>query len=119
MKIGRGPLVLVLLALTVLAVTPAPAQVAGATLSGTVSDASGAAVPNAKVSIKNNATSVVTEVTTDTAGFYDACRICCQGCTTPQSQLEGFPLPCRGRFTLSVGASTKSTGYCLAGRPGE
>ena len=44
MKIGRGMLVYVMLALTVLVSTPVYAQVAGATLSGTVTDASGAAV---------------------------------------------------------------------------
>ena len=42
----------------------------GATLSGTISDASGAVVPNAQVSVRNTATGVVREVTSDTAGFY-------------------------------------------------
>src|SRR5258708_13705517 len=72
MKIGRGLLVFVMLSLAVVASTPVYAQVAGATLSGTATDASGAAVPNAKVSIINSATGVVREVTTDSAGFYGA-----------------------------------------------
>jgi hypothetical protein len=46
------------------------AQVTGATLTGTVTDAQGGAVPNAKVSAKNVATSVVTESTTNSAGAY-------------------------------------------------
>ena len=46
------------------------AQVAGATLSGTVTDASGSAVANATVSIKNTETGIVRETTTDSAGLY-------------------------------------------------
>src|SRR5438445_13322360 len=46
------------------------AQVAGATLSGTVNDPSGAVVPNAQVSARNTATGVARVATTDSAGFY-------------------------------------------------
>jgi len=45
-----------MLALTVLAANPLCAQVAGATLGSTATDTSGAAVPNANVSIKSTAT---------------------------------------------------------------
>ena len=104
MKIGRGPLVFAMLALTVLASTPVRAQVAGATLSGTVSDASGAAVPNAKVSIKNNATSVVTEVTTDSAGFYSVPNLL-PGVYDTTVAASGFSSSVQRGLTLSVGAS--------------
>jgi hypothetical protein len=50
----------------------AHAQVSGATLSGTVSDSSGAVVPNVQVSIKNEGTNEVRTVTVDAAGFYSA-----------------------------------------------
>jgi outer membrane receptor protein involved in Fe transport len=48
------------------------AQVVGATLSGTVTDPSGAAIPGARISIKNQSTAEVTSLTTDSAGFYSA-----------------------------------------------
>jgi outer membrane receptor protein involved in Fe transport len=51
---------------------PAHPQGAGATLSGTVTDDSGAAVPSAPVSIHNVQTGVVREVPTDADGFYSA-----------------------------------------------
>src|SRR3984893_16968887 len=48
------------------------AQVAGGTLSGTITDTSGAVVPNADVQIKNSATGIIKTVTTSTEGFYTA-----------------------------------------------
>jgi hypothetical protein len=50
--------------------SPARAQVAGATLSGTVTDPSGAAIVGARVSVTNRATGVNRAVPTDSAGFY-------------------------------------------------
>jgi hypothetical protein len=49
---------------------PVSAQVTGATLSGTVTDASGAVIANAQVSTKNTATGITKDTTTDSAGFY-------------------------------------------------
>jgi outer membrane receptor protein involved in Fe transport len=46
------------------------AQVVGATLSGTITDPSGGVIPNAQVSVRNTATGVAREVTTDAAGLY-------------------------------------------------
>src|SRR6266852_9765007 len=51
---------------------PLHAQVAGATLSGTVMDQSGGVVPQAAISIKNIATGITRSSTTSTAGFYSA-----------------------------------------------
>src|SRR5260221_3827158 len=50
--------------------TPLRAQVAGATLSGTITDSQGGAVVGAKVSAKNGATGVTTESTTNATGAY-------------------------------------------------
>jgi outer membrane receptor protein involved in Fe transport len=46
------------------------AQVSSGTLVGTVYDATGGAVPNAKVDVKNEDTNVVSSTTTDSAGQY-------------------------------------------------
>jgi Carboxypeptidase regulatory-like domain len=50
--------------------TPLRAQVAGATLSGTITDSQGGAVVGAKVATKNGATGVTTESTTNASGAY-------------------------------------------------
>src|ERR1700722_6385413 len=49
---------------------PARAQVSGATVSGTVTDPSHAAVADAQVSIADTATHVIHQTNTDSAGFY-------------------------------------------------
>jgi hypothetical protein len=54
-----------------LASVPLHAQVAGASLTGTISDAQGGAVPSAKVTAKNGATGVTNETSTNAAGVYN------------------------------------------------
>jgi uncharacterized membrane protein len=56
--------VMAFLAITNISTVRANAQVAGATLSGTVTDPSGAAIAGARVSISNMATGVVRDATT-------------------------------------------------------
>lgn len=51
------------------------AQVVGATLSGTIVDASGATVPNVTVTIKNTETGIVRSATTNSAGLYSAANL--------------------------------------------
>jgi hypothetical protein len=63
------------------------AQSITATLTGTVTDSSGAVVPNAEVAITNTDTNVGTTVTTDNKGSYTA------------------PLLPRGQYTIEVSAS--------------
>lgn len=50
--------------------SPARAQVAGATITGTVTDATGGVIAKAQVSAKNVATSVITASTTNSDGLY-------------------------------------------------
>jgi hypothetical protein len=69
MVIGRGLLGSVLVA-AVFVSAPVHAQAAEAILAGTVTNAPGAVVSNANVSIKNTATGVERDIKTDSAGFY-------------------------------------------------
>jgi hypothetical protein len=54
---------------------PSQAQVAGATLTGTITDSSGGQVPNAQVVIKDVSTGVERTVTTNKDGFYIAANL--------------------------------------------
>jgi len=59
--------------LVCLALSPATdAQVAGGTVSGTVTDPSGGAVPNAQVTVLNQATGVARNLVANESGFYSA-----------------------------------------------
>ena len=51
---------------------PVQGQGAGGTLSGAVTDPTGAVIPTAKITLKNIATGVTREITVDSAGFYIA-----------------------------------------------
>src|ERR1700681_92721 len=71
-KVAAPFSVMIISAIAILLPSHASAQVAGATLSGTITDPSGAAIVGAKVSILNKATGATRDITTDSAGFYSA-----------------------------------------------
>src|ERR1700681_1112639 len=71
-KVAAPFSVMIISAIALLSPSHASAQVAGATLSGTITDPSGAAIAGAKVSILNRATRATRDLTPDSAGFYSA-----------------------------------------------
>ena len=92
--------------LAILALTAAlsvHAQVAGGTLSGTVTDKSGAVIPGAQITIRNVATGLVRNNTTDSAGFYTAPNLL-PGTYAMTISSPGFATQVRSGINLTVGA---------------
>src|SRR5713101_5062044 len=94
---------LVILAITIFSAGNAYAQVSGATLSGTITDPSGAAIAGAKVSITNKATGIARDATTDAAGFYSAPNLL-PGPYEVTASASGFSTAKQSDLTLTVGA---------------
>src|SRR5467141_2601120 len=78
------------------------AQVAGGTLQGTITDPSGAVVPQAQVTAKNIATDVTTAVVTNSDGFYTAANLL-PGDYEVTVSSKGFNTDVRKGITLTVG----------------
>jgi len=81
---------------------PVYAQVTGATLSGTVTDASGGAVAGAQVSVRNTATGIATDTTTDSAGFYTVPNLI-PGPYEVRVTAKGFTTAVQSNLALAVG----------------
>lgn len=93
----------------------ASAQVAGATLSGLVEDSSGAAIPNATVSVKNVGTGELRDVPTNGDGFYSAPNLL-PGSYDVTAKAKGFTKLVQKGITLTVGAQ-QALNFNL--KPGE
>src|ERR1700730_11277111 len=79
------------------------AQVSGATLLGTSTDQSGGAAAGAQVSIKNTATGVSTDVTTNASGFYSVPNLL-PGPYQVTATAAGFATEVSAGVVLTVGA---------------
>jgi carboxypeptidase family protein/TonB-dependent receptor-like protein len=77
-------------------------QVSGATLSGTITDSTGAAIANVQVSIRNQATADVRNVAVDAAGFYSAPNLL-PGQYDVSVSARGFATAIQKDVTLTVG----------------
>jgi hypothetical protein len=86
----------------ILVAIPAEAQVVGGTLSGTLTDTSGAVIPNGHISIKNVATGITRDVRTDADGFYTAPNLL-PGTYEVTASAQGFTTQVRTGITLTVG----------------
>ena len=107
-----------LVLLSMLVSVPTRAQVAGATLSGTVADASSSGVPNATVSIKNTATGIIRELTTDADGFYSAPNLPPEVYEVTFSA-QGFSTKVHTGVTLTVGAQQTLNSVLTIGQVSE
>lgn len=117
MKAAVGLMTCAVLALSLNLFCPAPseAQVAGATLSGEITDPSGASIANASVSIRNVGTGEVREVQSNGDGFYSAPNLL-PGSYEVSASAEGFSKIVQRDITLNVGAQQSLS---LSLKPGK
>jgi Carboxypeptidase regulatory-like domain/TonB dependent receptor/TonB-dependent Receptor Plug Domain len=93
----------VALMLVLLECAPGYPQIVGGTLSGAVTDATGGAIPNATVTIKNVATNVITSVTSNAQGVYNAPNLL-PGTYEASVAAGGFDTKLVSNIVLTVGA---------------
>jgi hypothetical protein len=94
-------------AMVILASTPVPsafAQANTATLSGTILDSTGAILPNAQISIKNDQTGAERAVVSNASGLYSAPSLP-PGKYTVHVSAHGFGVQIRRGITLDVGSA--------------
>ena len=98
--------------------TPMYAQVADATLTGTVTDTSGAAIPGAKVTAKNVGTGQQTTATSSSDGAYTLTTLQ-PGTYTVTIVRDGFTTSIQNGLVLSVGQAATLKGTLQVGATAE
>ncbi len=101
-KLTTSFAILVTLLFSMMGGTAVHAQVTGATLSGTVTDPSGATITGATVSVKNTATGVSKDTTSDSAGLYTVPNLI-PGDYVVTVAATGFSTTVQSNLQLSVG----------------
>src|SRR6202795_2735751 len=102
MAFGRGVFVGLVLTLALFVSLSVCAQVTGGTLSGTVSDPSGASIPGAQLIISNVATGLERTLTTNDHGFYTAVNLLA-GSYQVTISAKGFDTEIKSGITMYVG----------------
>ena len=98
----HGRFALILLALALEIPVPAHAQLAGGTISGTISDPTGAAIPNAQITVVNTETNEVHDVTASQNGLYRAPNLT-PGKYQIKVAAQGFNSLLQSNVVVSVG----------------
>jgi outer membrane receptor protein involved in Fe transport len=102
-KLGAALCVFMIVAFCIIGAGQAYAQVAGATLTGTVKDSTGGFIPNAQVVITDVATGVTRTVSADGAGLYTAPNLL-PGSYEIRVTATGFSTELQKGVILTVGA---------------
>jgi Carboxypeptidase regulatory-like domain/TonB dependent receptor/TonB-dependent Receptor Plug Domain len=103
--------IFVVLCFSLMAGVVAHAQVTGATLTGTVTDPSGAVVTGAQVTAKNSATGETRQVTSDSAGLFNMPNLT-PGSYDVRVSATGFASSAQSGLTLAVG-QTQQLNFAL------
>jgi hypothetical protein len=98
--VGAGTLII-----SLLTSVPMRAQVASATLAGTITNQSGTVVPGAKISVKNVASGLTVETQTDSAGLYSVANLAA-GEYEVSVSAEGFST---NSFNVTITSGTNQT----------
>jgi hypothetical protein len=104
-KLIQSALYSAILCLLSLIAHPAHAQVAGGSLSGTITDTSGASIAGAQVAVKNTATGVARTVETNSEGFYSAVNLI-PGVYDISISASGFNSAIKSGITVNVGGQS-------------
>jgi hypothetical protein len=102
-KLGVILGVVLALVLCLFTSVPAYSQVTGATLSGTITDASGGVIAGAQISVRNTATGITKDATTDSSGLYTVPNLA-PGPYEVKVTAKGFTTAVQSNLTLAVGA---------------
>lgn len=109
------PLLLLILAVFLSLSGTARAQVTTAAIHGTITDASGAVVPNATVTALNNATGIATTATSDASGYFTFTALQVGGPYTITIEAAGFQKYQSTGTMLTVNANLELDGKMSVG----